>query len=173
MCPLTRYPKPQIPSQPHPGAASPKRPHQLSPTHLALLHSCSDHHARARNSPTHPPASRTTSISPLQVHSHTYAPYPSTPFEDIKLPAKQLDYFLRSNKSSIDQSCDTVRCQRKASNTHPRYSLKIEKAYHKLRLSTSYSGPPTMPMSVALGKQGNRGTSYTTYLKPVVNAEWV
>jgi len=30
---------------PHPGATSPKCPHQLSPAHLALFHGCADHHA--------------------------------------------------------------------------------------------------------------------------------
>jgi len=30
-----------------------------------------------------------------------------------------------------------------------------------------------MPMSVTLAKSGNRGKSYTTYLKPLVKAEWI
>jgi len=69
----------------------------------------------------------------------------------------------------------TLRCQRKTSNAHPRHSLenRIETAYHTLSLSISYPGPPTMPMSVALAKPGNRGKSYTTYLKPLVTAEWI
>jgi len=69
----------------------------------------------------------------------------------------------------------TIRCQRKASNAHPQHSLenRIERAYHALGLSTSYPGPPTMPMSVALAKPGNRGKSYTTYLNPLVTAEWI
>jgi len=69
----------------------------------------------------------------------------------------------------------TIRCQRIASNAHPRHSLenRIETAYLALGLSTSYPGPPTMPMSVALAEPGNRGKSYTTYLKPLVTAEWI
>ena len=72
---------------------------------------------------------------------------------------------------------DTLRCQRKASNNHghPKHSLEngIEKAYHTLHLSTSYPGHPTMPMSVALPKQGLPGKSHKTYLEPLVTAEWV
>jgi len=68
-----------------------------------------------------------------------------------------------------------LRCQRKASNAHPRHSLEnsIETAYHAMGLSTSYPGPPTMPMSVTLAKSGNRGKSYKTYLKPLVTVEWI
>jgi len=69
----------------------------------------------------------------------------------------------------------TLRCQRKASNAHPRHSLenRIETVYHTLGLSTSCPGPPTMSRSVALAKSGNRGKSYTTYLKPLVTVEWI
>jgi len=68
----------------------------------------------------------------------------------------------------------TLRCQRRATLTNPRHSIqnRIEKAYHMLRLFTPYPGPPVLPVSVALAKQCNRGKSYTTYLKPVVTAEW-
>jgi len=45
--------------------------------------------------------------------------------------------------------------------------------HHALSLSNSYPGPPSMPMSAALAKSGNRGKSYTTYLKPFVTAAWV
>ena len=59
----------------------------------------------------------------------------------------------------------TLRCQHKASNTHPRHSLenRIETAYHILGLSTSYPGPPTMPMSVTLPNQetGENPTPHT------------
>jgi len=69
----------------------------------------------------------------------------------------------------------TLRCQRRATNTHPKHSLKnkIQKAYHILRLSTSYPRTPTMPTSVALAKQGNREKSYMTYLKPLVTNGWI
>jgi len=69
----------------------------------------------------------------------------------------------------------TLRCQCRASNAHPRHSLenRIETAYHAQGLSTLYPGPPTMPISVALAKPGNRGKFYTTYLKPLVTAKWL
>ena len=71
----------------------------------------------------------------------------------------------------------TLRCQSKAFNTHPRHTLEnridLETAYHALCLSTSCPGLPTMPMSVALAKPGNRGQSYTTYLKHNVTTEWI
>jgi len=150
MYPLTRYPKSQIPSQPHPGATSPKRPHQLSPAHPAPLHSCSDHHARARNR-----------IPPLIFR------------QDEQLVSLHFRYTV-THTHLISAHLYTLRCLRKASKTHPQHSLenRIEKAYHILHLSTSYPGLPTMPMSVALAKQGNTGIPYTTYLLPLVTAEW-
>jgi len=57
--------------------------------------------------------------------------------------------------------------------TPSNFENRIETAYHTLGLSTSYPGPPTIPMSVALAKPGNRGKSYTTYLKPLVTTEWI
>ena len=138
---LTRNPKPQIPPLPHPGATSPKCPHQL-----ALFHSCSDHHELG--------------IPPLILR------------QAEQLVSLHFRYTV-THTHIISAHFYTIRFQRRASNAHPRHSLenRIETAYHALGLSTSYPGPSTMPMSVALAKAGNRGKSYTTYLKPFVTAE--
>ena len=34
-------------------------------------------------------------------------------------------------------------------------------------------GPPSIPRSVTLAKPKNKGKSYTTFLKPIVSAEWL
>ena len=40
-------------------------------------------------------------------------------------------------------------------------------------ISSTYPGPPSMPRSVTLAKPKNKGESYTTFLKPIVSAEWL
>ena len=40
-------------------------------------------------------------------------------------------------------------------------------------ISSTYPGPPSVPRSVALAKPKNKGKSYTTFLKPIVSAEWL
>ena len=40
-------------------------------------------------------------------------------------------------------------------------------------ISSTYPGPPSMPRSVTLAKPKNKGKSYTTFLKPIVSAEWL
>ena len=70
--------------------------HQLSPAQLVLFHGCADLHAWTRNFLSHPPASWTTCLAPLQVHSHAYAPYLSIPLhtamptQSIKHPSPAL-----------------------------------------------------------------------------------
>jgi len=39
-------------------------------------------------------------------------------------------------------------------------------------ISSTYPGQPPMPRSVTLAKPKNKGKSYTTFLKPIVSAEW-
>jgi len=40
-------------------------------------------------------------------------------------------------------------------------------------ISSTYPGPPPMPRSVTLAKPRNKGKSYTTFLEPIVSAEWL
>jgi hypothetical protein len=77
--------------------------------------------------------------------------------------------------STIAAKLYTLRCQFRCSNKHPPQSLenRIAKAHSTLMISSSYPGPPPMPRSVFSAKPKNRGKSYTTFLKPLVSAEWL
>jgi len=119
---------------------------------------------------------------PRTLHSFTVAQITMLELGISPLILRQAEYLVSlhfrhtvAHMHLISAHLYIQRCQRKASNTHPWHSLanRIETANHALGLSTSYPGPPTMSMSVALAKPANRGKSYTTYLKPLVTAEWV
>jgi len=119
-------------------------------------------------------------ISSLQRTLHCFTPAQITMLEMglLRQPEQLISLHFRytvTHTHLISAHLYTLRCQRKTSHAHPRHSHenRIETTYHRLGLSTSYPGPPTMPMSVALAQPGNRGKSYTTYLKPLVTAEWI
>jgi len=40
-------------------------------------------------------------------------------------------------------------------------------------ISNTYPGPLSMPCSVTLANPKNKGKSYTTFLKPILSAEWL
>jgi len=56
---------------------------------------------------------------------------------------------------------------------HHTIENRIAKAHSTLMISVTYPGPPPMPRSANLAKPKNRGYSYTTFLKPIVSAEWL
>jgi len=155
-----------------------------------IWHSCVLSHASATQNlryllhPTQVQQVQSSLISSLQRTLHCFTAAQITMLELVISPlilrqAEQLVSlhfrYTVTHTRLISAYLYTLRCQRKASNTHPRHSLenRIEIAYHALGLSTSYPEPPTMPMSVALAKLGNRGKSYTIYLKPLVTVAWV
>ena len=68
-----------------------------------------------------------------------------------------------------------LRCQFRCSNSHPQHTIenRTAKAHSTLMISSTYPGPPSMPRSVTLANPKNKGKSYTTFLKPIVSAEWL
>ena len=68
-----------------------------------------------------------------------------------------------------------LRCQFRCSKSHPQHTIEniIAEAHSTLMISSTYPGPPSMPRSITLAKPKNKGKSYTTFLKPIVSAEWL
>jgi len=68
-----------------------------------------------------------------------------------------------------------LRCKFRCSNSNPQHTIenRIAKAHSTLMISSTYPGTPSMPHSVTLAKPKNKGKSYTTFLKPIVSAEWL
>jgi len=68
-----------------------------------------------------------------------------------------------------------LRCKFRCSNARPQHTIenRIAKAYSTLMISSTYPGPPSVPRSVTLAKPKNKGKSYTTFLQPIVSAEWL
>jgi len=68
-----------------------------------------------------------------------------------------------------------LRCQFCCSCSHPPHTMenRIAKAQSTLMISSTYPGPPSMSRSVTLANPKNKGKSYTTFLKPLVSAEWL
>jgi len=60
-------------------------------------------------------------------------------------------------------------------NSHLKHTIenRIAKAYSTLMISITYPVPRSMPRSVTLANPKNKGKSYTTFLKPIVSAEWL
>jgi len=77
--------------------------------------------------------------------------------------------------STIAAKPYNVRCKFRCSNAHPQHTIenRIAKAHSTLMISSTYPGPPSMPRSVTLAKPKNKGKSYSTFLKPIVSAEWL
>jgi len=68
-----------------------------------------------------------------------------------------------------------LRCKFCCSNAHPQHTIenRTAKAHSTLIISSTYPGLPFMPRSVTLANPKNKGMSYTTFLKPIVSAEWL
>jgi len=77
--------------------------------------------------------------------------------------------------NTITAKLYNLRCKFRCSNAHPQHTIenRISKAHSTLMISSTYPGPPSMPRSVTLAKPKNKGKSYTTFLKPIVSAEWL
>ena len=77
--------------------------------------------------------------------------------------------------NTIASKLYNLRCKFRCSNAHPQHTIenRIAKAHSTLMISSTYPGPPSMPRSVTLAKPKNKGKSYTTFLKPIVSAEWL
>jgi len=60
-------------------------------------------------------------------------------------------------------------------NAHIQHTIenRIAKVHSTLMIFSTYPGPPPIPRSVTLAKPKNKGKSYTTFLKPIVSAEWL
>ena len=69
-----------------------------------------------------------------------------------------------------------LRCKFCCSNAHPQHTIEntVDKAHSTLMIdSITYPGPPLTPRLVTFANPKNRGKSYTTFLKPIVSAEWL
>jgi len=77
--------------------------------------------------------------------------------------------------NTIAAKLDNLRCKFCCSNAHPQHTIeyRIAKAHSTLMISSTCPGPPSMPRSVTFAKRKNKGKSYTTFLKPIVNGEWL
>jgi len=92
----------------------------------------------------------------------------------LQLVALHFRYTVLHTNTIAAKLCN-LKCKFRCSNAHPQHPIenRIAKAHSTLMISSTCPGPPSMPRSVTLAKPKNKRKSYTTFLKPIVSAEWL
>jgi len=125
-----------------------------------------------------------TTLFHLPTHHNDWTWHPSphsATGASIGSPSESLQIHCSPHKHNHSKTLQitvklyNLRCKFRCSNAHPQHTIenRISKTHSTLMISSTYPGPPSMPRSVTLSKPKNKGKSYTTFLEPIVSAEWL